>query len=102
MILIESLVILLSMIAFYIIGVQNKNLHPEFLINFIFIVLLVSLFIFRSGSIRHMYLGFVLLLLAVFASVFGFNDFLYILSSLALSLLILGIINMLLFTKEDK
>ena len=90
------------MIVFYILSTQNKNLHPEFLINFIFIVLLVSLFIFKRGSIRHMYLAFTLLLPAVFASVFGLNSILYILSSLALSLLILGIINMLLFKKEEK
>ncbi|MBI2018543.1 hypothetical protein HYS96_02440 [Candidatus Daviesbacteria bacterium] len=89
------------MIVFYILGAQNKNLHPEFLINFIFIVLFISLFIFRSGNIRHMYLAFALLLLAVFASVFGLNNFLYISSSLSLGLLILGIINMLLFKKEE-
>lgn len=102
LVLIEFFVILSPVFSYYIIGAQNKKLYAEFFINSEFIALLVLLFIFRNSSIRHLYFAFVLLILAAFANGFGFDNFVYISSSLALSLLILGIINMLLFTKEDK
>lgn len=101
LVLIEFFVILSPVFTYYIIGAQNKKLYPEFLINSEFIALLALLFIFRSSSIRHLYFAFVLLMLTAFANMFGFHNFVYISSSLALSLLILGIINMLLFKKEE-
>lgn len=101
LVLIESFVIILSLLTYYIISVQNKKLYPEFLINSEFIALLLLLFIFRNSSIRHLYFAFVLLILTAFANMFGFHNFVYISSSLALSLLILGVINMLLFKKEE-
>lgn len=82
---IESLLIILSLF-FY-------NISSEFLINFLFISLLIMLFIFRSNSIRHMYFGFIFLLLSLVGDVLGFNKLVYLLSSLALSMFILGALN---------
>ncbi len=89
LILMESLIILLSMIIYY--------MNPDFLINFIFIGLICTLFIFRNSSIRHMYFGFFFLLLSLIGSVLEFNSFVFITSGLALSLFILGVLNMILF-----
>ena len=97
LILIESLIILLPIVAYYIIGIQNKNLYPEFLINIVFIALLLTLFIFRSSSIRHMYFAFIFLILTVLGDILGSANFVYISSSLALGLLVLGVLNLLLF-----
>lgn len=95
--LIEFSLIIVPSIIYYLISIGNKNLFPEFLINLSFILLLLSLLIFRSSNLRHMYLGMVFLLLSTLFSVFGMESFVYILSSFALSLFILGVLNMILF-----
>ncbi len=95
LILMESAIILLFLFAFYITGVFSS----EFLINSMFITLFITLFIFRGNNIRYMYFGFIFLLISVLADVFGFDKFLYIASSLSLSFLILGTVNLLMFRK---
>lgn len=55
------------------------------------------LLIFGSNSNRHMYFGFVLLIMSVIGDIFGNQQFTYMTSSLSLGLFILGVINMLLF-----
>lgn len=97
---IELSVILLFFVVYYLMKIQNNDIYFEFLINLIFVLLLIILFIFRDSNIRHMYFAFVFLLFTVTGNFFGLNDFIYITSSLTLSLLILGVINMVLF--KDK
>ncbi len=94
---IEVTLIAVPSIIYYLISIGNKNLFPEFLINFCFILLLISLFIFRSSNLRHMFMGMVFLLLSALLNVFGMDSLVYILSSFALSLFILGVLNMILF-----
>ncbi len=93
LVLIEVLTITLPLIWFFISGIQDKNLSPEFLVNIIFTVLLFILFIFRNGSIRHMYFSFVFILLSAIANAFSWGDFVFISSSLAIGLLFLGVLN---------
>lgn len=96
---IESLTIFLPVIVFLIIGRSNEN--PEFVVNLVSLALLCTLFIFRNDSIRHMYFGFIFLLLTLIGNVFGFNNFVYISASLALSMFVLGILNMFLFYSKS-
>lgn len=98
---IELSLIAVSSGIYYLISIGNKNLFPEFLINFCFILLLLSMIIFRSASLRHMYLGMVSLLLSALFNVFGMDGFVYILSSFALSFFILGTANMILFGSKN-
>lgn len=100
-VLIDSLIIILPFIGFYIIGIQNNNLHPEFLVNSVFIALLLNQLIFRSNSIRHMYFAFVFLILTIIGDLLGLSNFVYTTSSFVLELLILGILNLLLFINKD-
>lgn len=94
---IESLVIFLASVSYYIFSIQDKNISLNFLVNFVFLVLIILSSIFRSGSIRHMFFAFIFLILSVVGNIFGFSNFLSLTSSLTLSLFILGILNMLLF-----
>jgi len=98
----ESIIILLALFSYYLIGIQNKNLYPDFIINIIFISLLLVMFIFKSSSPRHMYFGFIFLVLSAIANTLEFSNFVYIGSSLSLSLFILGVLNMLLFKPESE
>lgn len=98
---IDGMVTVIPIIWFLINRISNKSIDSELTINLTFLVLLVTLFIFRSSNLRHMYLAFVFLILSVIGSVFNFDDFVYLSSSLVLSLLILGTLNMLLFRFEE-
>lgn len=97
---IETSIVLFLLVVYYFMKIQNNDISPEFLVNLIFVALLISLFIFRNSNIRHMYFAFVFLLFTLTSNLFGLNDFIYITSSLTLSLFILGVINMILF--KDK
>lgn len=94
---IELSLIAVPSAVYYLISIGNKNLFPEFLINLCFILLLLSMIIFRSPNLRHMYLGMLFLVLSALFNVFGMDSLVYILSSFALSLFILGVVNMILF-----
>jgi len=99
--LIEGSIITFSLILFFITKIRNQFATPELVINLFFLALLVTSFVFRSSNLRHMHFAFIFLILSVLENVFGFSNFLYITGSLALSLFILGIINMLLFKNEN-
>lgn len=98
---IESSVMLLLFAAYYFMRIQNNNISPEFLVNLIFVSLLIILFIFRDSNIRHMYFVFMFLILSVAGNLFGFKELIYITSSLTVSLLILGVLNMILFKDKN-
>ncbi len=98
---IELSVILLFFVFYYLMKIQNNDISLEFLINLIFVALLITLFIFRDSNIRHMYFAFVFLLFTVTGNFFGIKDFIYITSSLTVSLFILGVLNMILFKDKN-
>lgn len=97
---IEGGIIALAL-GFLTVTMRSVIFDPELEINIVFILLLFTLFFFRSSSIRHMYFAFILLLLSVVGSIFQIERFSYTTASLALSLFILGIINMVLFKREQ-
>ena len=90
---IESSATGLFLFVFFIL----KIFSAELLINIVFALFICMLFLFRSANIRHMYYGFISLLLSLTGNMLGFDNFVYISSSLALSFFILGSINMILF-----
>lgn len=100
--LIEGSVIAFSLLWYFLNKSLSKGVTPEFIINSTFLILLLILVIFRNSSIRHMYFGFILLILTVISNVLGYSQFVYLISSLALSLFILGLINMLFFEHGNK
>lgn len=93
MVLLESLLIILPLFTY-------KFFTAESLINFIFISLLCTLFIFRSRNIRHMYFGLIFLIFSMVGNILGFENLVYITSSITISLYILGVLNMMLFYSE--
>lgn len=84
-------------IFFYLIELGNKNISSELFVNLVFVSMLVTLLIFRSGHIRHMYFAFIFLVITALGSVFGIYELIYITGSLTIGFLILGVINMILF-----
>lgn len=94
---IEGAIITLPSGWFLITTIRNAFFDPEVVIDVVFVMLLVALFIFRNGSLRHMRFAYILLLLSVVGSLFNSERFAYTAASLALGLFILGIINMILF-----
>lgn len=100
--LVEGLIIMISLVWFLISKIFNQLGSPEIIINSTFLILLATLVIFRSSNIRHMHFAFLLLVLAILGDVFRFDQFVYAVSSLLLSLFILGVVNMLFFKNEDQ
>ena len=96
----EGSIIIFAFIWYLLNKNQKQLVSLEFIINLTFLMFLITLVIFRSCSFRHMYFGFLLLILAVIGNVFGYQQFVYFVSSLALSLFILGVINMHLLWKK--
>lgn len=96
---IEGLTILFA-VLFSIIKNGNQFISDNFVINLTFILLFITMFIFRSNNCRHMLFAFILLILSVVTDLFGLNNITFFTSSLTLSLLILGIFNMVLFKDE--
>jgi hypothetical protein len=98
---VELVVTILPLLYYYLSVLQGNTIYPEFSLNIIFIVLLITLFIFRSRSIRHMYLGFGFLILGAFGSILDFKNFAYIASSMTLILFFIGIVNFLIFNRNN-
>ena len=99
--LIDGSVIILSLFWFLLNRTSNQPVTSELIINLTFLMLFVTLVVFRNENIRHMYFGFILLSLTAISHVFGYDQFVYMVSSLTLSLFILGVINMLLFKNDS-
>lgn len=97
----EVSIIVLSLIWYYFSNLQNRNLSADFIVNLVFILLLVLLLFFRNSSVRHMYFAFAFVFLSAISNAFGFDNFVYITSGLAVSMLILGVINMILFLHKN-
>lgn len=100
--LIEGSIITFALLWFFVNKSLSNPATPEFIINSVFLILLLTLIFFRNSGIRHAYFGFALLVLTVVSSILGYNQFVYLISSLALGLFILGLINMLLFRHDQK
>lgn len=99
--LIESLIISFTLLWFMWVKTFNQGVSLELMINLPFFALFLSMIIFRSGSPRHMYFSFALLVLSVIADVFGLNNLVSLTSSFTLGLFVIGVLNMLIFRKEQ-
>lgn len=86
---------------FLVTTIRNSFFDPEVVIDVVFIMLLVTLLIFKNGSLRHMRFAYILLSLAVAGSLLKSERFAYTAASLALGLFVLGIINMILFRRRQ-
>ncbi len=98
--LIEGLIIILSFIWFIWVKATNQAISLELMINLSFLALFLSMLIFRSGSLRHMYFAFALLISSVIADVFGFNNLLFLTGGLTIGLFVIGVLNVFIFRKE--
>lgn len=95
-ILTESLIIILSIIWFLMIK-NDQLVSRNIIINLTFLALFATMFIFRNSNHRHLLFAFIFLMSSVVADTFGLNNMLFLTSSLTLSLLILGGLNLLIF-----
>lgn len=99
--LIEGLIISFSFIWFIWVKVTNQTVVLELIINLSFLAIFLSMLIFRNGNLRYMYFAFALLILSIFADVLGFNNLVFLTGGLMISLFVIGVLNMLIFGKEQ-
>lgn len=93
----EGLIISFSLIWFFVTRNGDQQVNFNIIINLTFLALLVSVFVFRSTSRRHMFFAFTFLIFSVIADIFGLSSIVSLTSSLTLSLFILGVLNMIAF-----
>lgn len=79
----------------------NGLLSADFVINIIFILLLIFVFIFRNSHPRHFYMAFIFLLVTIFGNIFIMDTVVYIFGSMTLNLLFVGVFNMMLFKEMN-
>ncbi len=96
----EGGIVFILFIGFFFYRITNPFFPSELITNSIFLILLVLMFVFRTSNLRYMYFAFIFLILTVIGNIFGFKDFAYFSGSLVISLLLIGVLNMILFRSE--
>lgn len=97
----EGIITLLFIIWFAVAKNGDQSGNSNLIINLMFLVLLATMFIYKSSNHRHMLFAFIFLMLSVIADIFGLSSIVFLTSSLTLSLLILGGLNMIIFKDKN-
>jgi len=99
----ELCLFLLTIVLWYLLKrLLNFNIDDEYLVDAVFIVGFLDMLIARSAGPRFFWHGFSSIFLSAVASALEATQVTFLVSSLAVSFLTLGVINMLLFRGKDK
>lgn len=98
--LVEGLIVGAILAWFLIAKTIGQEVSVELMINVSFLGLFITMLVFRSSHLRHMYFAFAMLVLSMIENIFGFSNLLVLTSGLTINLLILGTLNIILLKYE--
>lgn len=95
--LIEGLITILILIWFLLTPSEDQAVKLSLIINILFLVLVITMFVFRNSNKRYLLNAFVFLILSTIADILRLNNLVSLTSSLTFCFLILGALNMIFF-----